>query len=163
MGQPSAGAAPADSYASFAFRLKWDGRYVAGVRRVGHLRRTTQVVSLREGGAASSTRKSPGRTEYDPIGIELGVTHDRDFEQWANDVRGFEPDAGAEPAAPPFRRDLTIEVYDEAGTLVLAYRVYRCWVSEYQALPDLDADANAVLIQHLTLENEGWERDPEVP
>ncbi|MGH9937590.1 MAG: phage tail protein, partial [Blastocatellia bacterium] len=49
------------------------------------------------------------------------------------------------------------------GQKVLAYKVYRCWVSDYQAMPDLDANANAVAIQTIKLENEGWERDADVP
>jgi phage tail-like protein len=61
-----------------------------------------------------------------------------------------------------FRKDLILEFYNEAGQLAIAYKIFRCWVSEFQALPDLDANANAVAIQHLKLENEGWERDTAV-
>ena len=113
----------------------------------------------REGGDPSSSRKSPGRTEYDAITLERGVTHDIEFEQWANKVWNFGSGLGAEVSLKDFRKDLIIEVYNEAGQLAIAYKVFRCWVSEYQALPDLDANANAVAIQHIKLENEGWERD----
>jgi phage tail-like protein len=151
-----------DPYKNFKFRVKWDGRYVAGVSKVGGLKRTTEVVKHREGGDPSSTRKSPGRTEYEAISLERGVTHDAEFEKWANKVWNFGSGLGSEVSLKDFRKDLIVEVYNEAGQLALAYKVYRCWVSEFQAQADLDANANAVLIQSIKLENEGWERDYEV-
>jgi phage tail-like protein len=159
MAQFSVNASRFDPYKNFKFRVKWDGRYVAGVSKVGGLKRTTEVVKHREGGDPSTSRKSPGRTEYEAITLERGVTHDIDFERWANKVWNYGAGLGAETALKDFRKDLTIEVYNEAGQLVLAYNVFRCWPSEYQPLPDLDANANAVAIQTLKLENEGWERD----
>jgi phage tail-like protein len=152
-----------DPYKNYKFRVKWDGRYVAGISRVSALVRTTEVVEHREGGDPSTSHKSPGLTKYEPITLERGVTHDTAFEDWANLVWKLGAGLGAEVALKEFRKDIIIEFYNEAGQLVLAYRVYRCWVSEYQALPDLDADANAVAIQHIKLENEGWERDTNVP
>jgi phage tail-like protein len=152
-----------DPYKNFKFRVKWDGRYVAGVSKVSALKRTTEVVKHRDGGDPSSSRKSPARTEYEPITLERGVTHDTEFEKWANKVWNFGSGLGAETSLKDFRKDIILEIYNEAGQLVLAYRVFRCWVSEYQAAPDLDANANAVAIQTIKLENEGWERDIEVP
>ncbi len=152
-----------DPYKNFKFRLKWDGRYVAGVSKAGGLKRTTEVVKHREGGDQSTDRKSPGRTSYDAITLERGVTHDTEFEKWANKVWNFGSGLGAEISLKDFRKDLIIEVYNEAGQLAIAYKVFRCWVSEFQAQADLDANANAVLIQTIKLENEGWERDTEVP
>jgi phage tail-like protein len=151
-----------DPYKNFKFRVKWDGRYVAGVSKVSVLKRTTEVVKHRDGGDASSSRKSPGRTEYDSITLDRGVTHDVAFEQWANKVWDYGAGLGLEVSLADFRKDIIIEMYNEAGQLAIAYKVYRCWVSEYQALPDLDANANAVAIQHIKLENEGWERDTSV-
>jgi phage tail-like protein len=151
-----------DPYKNFNFRVKWDGQYVAGISKVGLLKRTTEVVKHREGGDPSSSRKSPGRTEYDAITLERGVTHDVAFEQWANKVWSLNAGLGAEVSLADCRKDLTLELYNEAGQLVIAYKIYRCWVSEYQAFPDLDANANAVAIQHIKLENEGWERDTSV-
>jgi phage tail-like protein len=155
-----------DPYKNFKFLVKWDGRAVAGISKVGGLKRTTEVVKHREGGDPSSSRKSPGRTEYDPITLERGVTHDVEFEQWAGKVWNFGaagPPGGQEVSLKDFRKDIRIELYNEAGQVALAYNVFRCWVSEYQALPDLDANANAVAIQHIKLENEGFERDQSVP
>jgi phage tail-like protein len=151
-----------DPYKNFKFRVKWDGKYVAGVSKVSGLKRTTEVVKHREGGDPSSSRKSPGRTEYEAITLERGVTHDPEFENWANKVWNFGSGLGAEVSLKDFRKDLILETYNEAGQTVLAYKIYRCWVSEYQALPDHDANANAVAIQTLKLENEGWERDEAV-
>jgi phage tail-like protein len=148
-----------DPYKNFKFRVKWEGRYVAGISKVGGIKRTTEVVEHREGGDPSTSRKSPGRTKFEAITLERGVTHDLDFEQWANKVWNFGAGLGAESSLKDFRKDIIIEVYNEAGQLALAYKVYRCWVSEYQAMPDLDANANAVAIQNIKLENEGWERD----
>src|SRR5881392_3414482 len=151
-----------DPYKNFKFRVKWDGRYVAGISKVGGIKRTTEVVKHREGGDPSTTRKSPGRTEYEAITLERGVTHDTEFEKWANKVWNIGAGLGQEVALKDFRKDLIVEVYNEAGQLAIAYKVYRCWVSEFQAQADLDANANATLIQSIKLENEGWERDYEV-
>ena len=151
-----------DPYKNFKFRVSWDGKTVLGVSKVSALKRTTEVVKHRDGGDPSSTRKSPGRTEYEPITLERGVTHDKEFEQWANKVWNYGSGLGAEVSLKDFRKDITIEVYNEAGQLAIAYNVFRCWVSEYQAVPELDANGNGVAIQTLKLENEGWERDPDV-
>ncbi len=159
MAQFSVNADRFDPYKSFKFRVKWDGRYVAGVSKVGALKRTSEPVTHREGGDPSSSRKSPGRTEYEAITLERGVTHDPDFEQWANKVWNFGSGLGSEVSLKDFRKDIIIDVYNEAGQKVIAYNVYRCWVSEFQSLPELDANTNAVAIQTLKLENEGWERD----
>jgi phage tail-like protein len=148
-----------DPYKNFKFRVKWDGRYVAGVSKVSALKRTTEVVKHREGGDPSSSRKSPGRTEYEAITLERGVTHDPEFERWANKVWNFGAGLGAETSLKDFRKDLIIEVYNEAGQAVIAYKVFRAWPSEFQPQADLDGNANAVLIQSIKLENEGWERD----
>lgn len=152
-----------DPYKNFKFRLKWDGNYVAGVSKVSALRRTTEVVTHREGADPSASHKSPGATRYEPIRIERGVTHDLEFERWANKVWNRQGSAGAEASLKDFRKDVILELYNEAGQLVMAYRIYRCWPSEFQALPDLDANTSAVAIQTLVLENEGWERDYDIP
>lgn len=162
MAEFSANASRFDPYKNFMFRVKWDGRYVAGISKVGSLKRTTEVVKHRSGGDPSSSRKSVGRTEYEAITLERGVTHDPEFERWANKVWSYGAGLGAQVSLKDFRKDIILEVYNEAGQLAIAYKVYRCWVSEYQALPDLDANANAVAIQTIKLENEGWERDVEV-
>src|SRR5919198_3847757 len=151
-----------DPYKNFKFRVKWDGQYVAGLSKMTALRRTTDVVEHREGGDHSMSRKSPGRTKYEPNTLERGVTHDLVFEQWANKVWNYAGGPGAESSLADFRKDIIIDVFNEAGQKAISYKVYRCWVSEYQALPDFDANANAVAIQHIKLENEGWERDVDV-
>jgi phage tail-like protein len=151
-----------DPYKNFKFRVRWDGRYVAGVSKVSALKRTTEVVRHRDGGDPSSSRKSPGRTEFEAITLERGVTHDTEFEKWANKVWNYGSGLGVEVSLKDFRKDVIIELYNEAGQLALAYKIYRCWVSEFQSLPELDANANAVAIQTLKLENEGWERDYDV-
>ena len=151
-----------DPYKNFKFRIKWDGKYVAGLSKMSALKRTTEVIEHREGGDPNISRKSPGRTLYEAIILERGITHDLEFEKWANKVWKFGAGLGSEVSLKDFRKDITIEIYNEAGQLALAYRVYRCWVSEYTALPELDANANAVAIQMIKLENEGWERDESV-
>jgi phage tail-like protein len=153
-----------DPYKNFKFRVLWEGTTtpVAGVSKVSAMKRTTEVVKHREGNDPSSSRKMPGRTEYEPITLERGVTHDTEFEKWANKVWNYASGLGSEVSLKDFRRNILIEVYNEAGQLAIRYKVFRCWVSEFQALSDLDANANAVAIQTLKLENEGWERDYEV-
>jgi phage tail-like protein len=153
-----------DPYKNFKFRVVWDGRVVAGVSRISALKRITEVVEHREGADPSSTHKSPGITRYEPITLERGVTHDPEFEQWANKVVNFGAGGGSgvEMSLGDFRKDIRIELYNEAGQVVLAYVVHRCWVSEYQALPDLDASSTATAIQSIRLENEGFSRDESV-
>lgn len=149
-----------DPYKTYKFRLRLpDGTYVAGLSKVSALKRTTEVVKHRDGGDPSSSRKSPGQTEYEAITLERGVTHDTGFERWANKVWNYGSGLGLETSLKDFRKDLILEVYNEAGQAALAYKLYRCWPSEYQAMPDLDAGASAVAIQTIKLENEGWERD----
>jgi phage tail-like protein len=150
-----------DPYKNFKFRVKWDGKVVAGVSKISSLKRSTEVVEHREGGDPSAVRKSPGRTTFEPITLERGVTHDSAFEDWANLVwrRGG---GGNEISLASFRKDIYIELLNEAGQVVIAYKVYRCWVSEFAALPDLDSNNAAVAFQHIKLENEGWERDTSV-
>ena len=151
-----------DPYKNYKFRVKWDGRYVAGVSKVSALSRTTEVVEHREGGDPSSVRKSPGQTKFEAVTLERGVTHDTEFEKWANKVWNLGSGLGSEVSLRDFRKNVIIEVYNEAGQLAISYNVFRCWPSEYQAVPELDASANAVAIQTLKLENEGWERDQAV-
>src|SRR6476469_7167210 len=159
MAQFSANPQRFDPYKNFKFRVKWDGRYVAGISKVGALKRTTEVVEHREGGDPSTSRKSPGRTKYEAITLERGVTHDLEFEQWANKVWNFGAGLGSQVSLADFRKNVILDMFNEAGQKVLSYQIYRCWVSEFQSLPDLDANANAVAIQTLKLENEGWLRD----
>lgn len=151
-----------DPYKSFKFRVKWDGRYVAGVSMVSGLRRVTEVVTEREGGDPNTVHKSPGRTEYQPITLERGLTHDTEFETWANKVWNLQAGSGQEVSLADFRKDIIIDVFNEAGQKVLSYKVYRCWPSEYQALPELNANGSVLAIEALKLENEGWERDVDV-
>jgi phage tail-like protein len=151
-----------DPYKNYKFRVKWDGKYVAGVSRISALKRTTEVVEHREGGDPSASHKSPGQTKYEAITLERGVTQDQAFMDWANLVWKLGASFGSESALADFRKDIYIEFYNEAGQLVLAYKVYRAWVSDYVALPDLDAQANAIALEHIKLENEGWERDTSV-
>jgi phage tail-like protein len=163
MAEFTANATRFDPYKNFKFLVSWDGRPVAGVSKVSALKRTTEVVKHRHGGDPSTSRKAPGRTEYEAITIERGVTHDVDFEAWASKVWNLGNQPGAEVSLADFRKDVTIELLNEAGQPAVRYHVFRCWVSEFQSLPDLDANANAVAIAHLKLENEGWERDLDLP
>jgi phage tail-like protein len=168
MPQFSVNATRLDPYKNFKFRIRFGlVDYVAGVSKISALKRTTEVVKFRDGGDESTSRKSPGRTEFEAITLERGVTHDTDFEQWANKVWDYSNaqsrDGAKEVSLQDFRKDIMIDVFNEAGQKVLTYHVFRCWVSEYQALPELDANANAVAIQHIKLENEGWIRDIAVP
>jgi phage tail-like protein len=159
MAQFSVNANRYDPYKNFKFRIKWDGKYVAGMTKMTPLKRTTKMIEHREGGDPSTSRKSPGRTTYDAITLSRGVTHDLEFEKWSNKVWNFGSGLGSEISLKDFRKDIIIEVYNEAGQVAIAYKVYRCWVSEYVAMPDLDSNADAILIQTIKLENEGWERD----
>lgn len=154
-----------DPYKNFKFRVKFGTSpdYVAGISKVGALKRTTEMVEHREGGDPSTSRKSPGRNKFEAITLERGVSHDPAFEAWVNKVWNFNGRDGRESSLADFRKDIIIDVFNEAGQKVISYKVYRCWVSEYQALPDLDANANAVAIETIKLENEGWERDTEFP
>ena len=155
-----------DPYKNFKFRVKWDGAYVAGISKVSPLNRPAEVVKHRDGGDPSTSRKSPGRTEYEAITLERGVTHDLAFQQWASKAwdcqNAQSQDADQEGPLPDDRKDVIIDVFNEAGQKAISYHIYQCWVSEYEALPDLDANDNTVTIKRLKLENEGRDRDPAV-
>ena len=147
-----------DPYKNFRFLVKFGNDVVAGVSKVSALKRKVELVEHRNGGDPSSKHKSPGLASFEAITIERGISHDPAFEEWANLV--YSPEGPGGVSLKNFRRDITIELRNEAGQPVLRYFVFRCWVSEYQALPDLDANANAVSIEHIKIENEGWRRDP---
>jgi phage tail-like protein len=149
-----------DPYKNYKFKVKWDGKVIPGISRVSALRRETEEVSHREGGEPNLFRISPGLTRYAPIVLERGVTHDIEFEAWANQVFNLQGDAAM--SLRDYRKDVTIELVNAQGQPVKAYRVYRAWVSEYQALPDLEADGDAVALERLVLQHEGWERDTAV-
>ncbi len=149
-----------DPYKNFKFRVRWDGRLVAGVSKVGALKRSTEPVTHREGGDPNTARVSPGTWSFDAISLERGVTHDPEFENWANLIYSTEGDAAI--SLRDFRKDVIIELLNEAGQVAKAYKVFRCWVSEYTALPELDASGSGVAIESMTLQNEGWERDEAV-
>ena len=148
-----------DPYKATRFEVVWEGRRIAGVIRVSGLRRVTRVVDYRDGDDPSVTRPAPGSTDYKPIILERAITHDTAFEEWANKVVS----AGtAGTSLADFRRDVSIALLNEAGQAVIAYKLYGCWPSEYQALPDLDAHGDEVAVEQLVLQFDAWERDQEV-
>ena len=149
-----------DPYKSFKFRIRWDGKYVAGVSKISALKRSTTPVVHREGSDPSSFRLSTGSWTFEPITLERGVTHDPEFENWAN--LSFNVDGDAAMSLKDFRKDIIIELLNEQGVVVKAFKAYHCWVSEYQVLPNLDANGTAVAIESIVLQNEGWERDMDV-
>lgn len=151
-----------DPYKQFKFRVKWDGKYVAGVSYVSPLIRRSAVVIHRDGGEPSSNRKSPGSTTYEPIVLKRGVTHDVEFESWVNKVWNYGSGLGTESSLKDFRKDVILEILNEAGQLVIAYKIFRCWPSEYIALGELDSTCSTVLFESITLQNEGWERDYDI-
>jgi phage tail-like protein len=146
-----------DPYKNFKFLVTVDGQTVAGVSKVSGLKRTTDVVSHRDGGDLSTERKSPGLTKFEAVTLERGVTYDETFESWASLVYSIEGDAGVSLAG--FRKDITIELHNLQGTKVRAWKVYRCWVSEFNAIMELNANGNGVLFETIILQNEGFERD----
>jgi phage tail-like protein len=158
MAQFTVNATRFDPYKDFKFRVKWDGRTVAGVSKVSALKRTIEVIEHREGGDPSSLRKSPGRTQFEAITLERGLSHDGEFEKWAGLVLSAD---GAQPEK--YRKDVRLELIDEAGQVMLAYAIFRCWPSQYVAVPDLDEETVLFAFETLVLENEGWERDPAFP
>jgi phage tail-like protein len=149
-----------DPYKNFKFRVKWDGQVVAGVSKVSALKRSTEVVSHREGGDISTQRHSPGASKFEPITLERGITYDPEFEKWANLVYSTEGDGAVSLLG--FRKDILIDMLNLQGTVVKSYRVFRCWVSEYTAQPEFDANANAIAFETIVLQNEGFERDEAV-
>lgn len=151
-----------DPYKNFKFLVKMQGNpnAVAGISKISALKRTTEVVSHRAGGDLSTERKSPGMTKFEAITLERGVTHDEAFETWSNLVYSVDGDPAVSLAN--YKQDLLIEMLNLQGSVVKAYRIYRCWVSEYTALPELDSNANATAIESMVLQNEGWERDDSV-
>lgn len=148
-----------DPYKNFKFQIEWDGKAVLGVSKVSALKRTTEVVKHRDGGDNSTDHKSPGRTSYDAITLERGLTHDAEFEKWANKVHPYAGDAAMDLAE--YKKELTLVMKNEKGHAVYRYFLHDCWVSEYTAMPELNANANAVAIESLKIELEGWDRDPD--
>jgi phage tail-like protein len=149
-----------DPFRNFRFKVKWDGQYVAGLTKMGALKRTTEMVEFHEAGENITSRKLPGKTKYDAVSLEAGITYDTAFSDWANLVNDFA--SHSITSLGEFRKNVTVDVFNEAGQLALSYHLFRAWVADYQALPDLDASANAVAITTIKLEYEWFERDEEV-
>jgi phage tail-like protein len=149
-----------DPYRNFKFQVVIDGQPVAGLTKVSALVKRTEVVEWREAGDPSHTRKVPGKTLYEPITLEQGLTHDPVFEQWANLVNN--PAGDCSMSLVNFRKDIIINLLNLQGTVVMSYIVRRAWVSEFQALPDMDAKGDQTAIQRIVLQHEGWERDEAV-
>jgi phage tail-like protein len=149
-----------DPYKSYRFLVFFGTSTtpVAAVSKVTGLKRSSDVIEYKEAGNAVIL-KGLGRTKYEPVTLERGVTQDKDFETWANAAQVLDHGAASTSLAS-LRREITITLLNEEAQPVLRWILHRCWVSEYQAIPDLDAGANAVAIEHIKLENEGWERDP---
>ena len=150
-----------DPYKNFKFRVLWDGKPVFGVSKVSALKRTTEVVKHRDGGDNSTDHKSPGRTTYDAITMERGLTHDPQFMAWADMVHPYAGDPAMNLAG--YKQELSLVMQNEKGQAVFRYFLHRCWVSEFTALPELNSNANALAIESLKMELEGWERDPATP
>lgn len=148
-----------DPYKNFRFQLRWEGRAVMGVSKVGALKRTTEVVSYRSGGGNTFDFKSPGRTKYESVMLERGVTHDHEFERWASQVHSHEGASIAD--LRNYKKDITLELMNLRNQIAIRYFLFKCWPSSYTALPDLDAGQNAVAIESMTLEVEHWARDPD--
>jgi phage tail-like protein len=146
-----------DPFHNYRFRVKWDGQYVAGMTKMGALKRTTEMVEFREAGENIVSRKLPGKSSFQAVSLEAGITYDTAFEDWANLVNDFA--SHSITSIGEFRKNITVDVFNEAGIKALSYNLYRAWVSEYQALPDLDSSANAVAITTIKLEFEWFERD----
>src|SRR6266508_2321440 len=150
-----------DPYKTYKFRVLWDGKPVLGVSKVGQLRRTTNVVAHRAGGENSTDHKSPGRTQYDGLTFERGITHDPEFEAWANLIHPLAGEVAMELVH--YKKELTLEVMNEKGQVALRYFLHGCWVSEFTAVPALDANANAVAVETIKIELDGFERDLATP
>jgi phage tail-like protein len=152
-----------DPYKNFKFRVKWDNEYVAGLSKMSAIKRTTETIEWREAGGPSVIRKMPGRTKHEPVTFEAGVTHDPKFRAWAEQVNS--PQGDAANSLLNYRKEVTVELLNMQATPVMAFTLHRAWVSEFQALPEMDANANAVAITTLKIEYEGFtlEAQPSEP
>ncbi|MBN2411044.1 phage tail protein [candidate division KSB1 bacterium] len=145
------------------FRVKWDGKIIPGITKVSGLKRKTEVMVQRGGGDPNLLRRSPGVTNYKPITIQRPRSKDKEFERWANKVWNFGSGLGTEVSLRDFRKDISIELVSSDGIVMMAFKVYRCWPSEYDALTDLDTEDDSPAMEVLILEHEGWERDYAIP
>jgi len=151
-----------DPYKSYRFLVYFGTSTtpVAAVSKITALKRSSDVIEYKEGGY-NIILKGLGRTKYDPITLERGVTQDLDFITWADAAQKLDQGHPVTSLAN-LRREVRLQLLNEEGQPVHGYIVHRCWVSEFQALPDLDAGANAIALEHIKLENEGWEVDPTI-
>lgn len=162
MARVSANGQRLDPYLNYKFRLLWDGKPVAGISKVSPLKRTQEVVEFRSGGDPSTPYKTPGIVKYEGITLERGITHSIEFEQWANKAWNLRNQPEAEASLADFRKDIQLEMFNEAGQLALRYNIFNAWVSEFQQTPELDASAAAVAVEMIKLEHEGFLRDYDV-
>lgn len=148
-----------DPYRTFKFQVVIDGQAVAGLSKMGALKKTTEVVNWRSAGDPSSQRAIPGGTKFENVTLEQGLSHDQVFENWANAVNNV-ADGDAGMSLVNFRKDVVINVLNLQGTPAISYHLRRAWVTEFQALPEFDAqNMNTIGIQSVTLACEGFVRD----
>lgn len=149
-----------DPYKNFKFHVYVDNRLVMGVSKVGALKRTTEVVNYRSGGGNTFDFKSPGRTKYESITLERGLTHDLEFEMWASQVHGQEGSSITE--LRNYKKDMKIDLLNLQNQVAISWCLFQCWPSSFQTMPDLDAGQNGIAVESLTIEVERWSRDPDV-
>jgi phage tail-like protein len=149
-----------DPYKNFRFRVTWDGRTVAALSKMSAVKKMTEAIEWRAAADGGIVRKLPGRTKFEPITFEAGLTHDRQFLDWANQVNN--PAGEAANSLLQYRKTVRVEVLNMQGNPAMAFNLIRAWASEFQALPELDANANAVAIQSLKIEYENFILDDAV-
>ena len=149
-----------DPYRKFKFLVKWEGQYVMAVHKVSSITKSIDAIDWRTGGDSNFGAKVPGLTKWEPITLERGLSADAAFQKWMIEVNRYTKAGGQEnEAVHNFRKNLQIEMYDLQNDLVMTINVYNAWPSKL-TIADFDAKANELAIEHIELQNEGWDLTP---
>ena len=105
-----------DPYKNYLFLVFFgtNTNAVAAVSKVTALKRSSTPIDYNEGGYAI-TLKGLGRTKYEPITLERGITFDMDFEEWANAAQILKSGAPSTSLAN-LRKEIRIVLLNEAAS-----------------------------------------------
>jgi phage tail-like protein len=157
---PTATALTYDPYRKFKFLVKWNNAVVMAVHKVSSITKSIDPIDWRTGGDSNFSAKVPGLTKWEPITLERGLSADTAFQEWMVLVNKYtKAGLGADEAVHAFRKNLNIEMYSLQNELVMTINVYNAWPSKL-TIADFDAKANELAIEHMELQNEGWDLTP---
>ena len=141
--------------------------WIGGFTYISGLNINTQPISYREGGYNTTVHQMPGMTTFSPITLQRGAMFGNDQAiTWMRSLFSASSGDGiATSSTAGFRVDINIYVMDhpnrnstvtdaDDNTPRMGFKVHNAWISSL-AYQDLNAGANEILFETMTLVHEG--------